>query len=83
VRSDEAEQIALDLSSKSSYYDLIYKDLDGRWKKINLGLGTGRKIARESEILEQLKEYRKGREDWNLKAALFAVDVQVFPCNIE
>jgi hypothetical protein len=65
------------LNRHSYYYDLIYKDLDGTWKQVNAAHHLQKKIVSMEEILEFLELFRRGREEWNLKLAIFTEDINV------
>lgn len=77
---DEAIEIEQDLNQYYTYYDLVYKDLDGIWKTVNAEIHLQGKVWRLSDIEDFLKKYRKGREDWNIKIVSFTVEVNAIPC---
>lgn len=65
-----AENIERDLNHYAEFFDLIYFDLDGHWKRVRGGAyGTELKTKKDAE--EFLELFRRGREDWDLRIAQF------------
>jgi hypothetical protein len=61
------DSLEKDLNESRTRYDLVYHDLDGKWKFVNMEIGMGNKYASKKDAEDYLNMYRRGREDWDLR----------------